>query len=99
MSYPKFESILLEKDKEEPKVTYLTLNRPDKNNCISIGEEYMTGDIKRAMWEVNHDDNVNVVVFKGAGKNFSAGFDLSTPFPKTFCALHILHKYSILLAS
>jgi hypothetical protein len=22
----------MEKDKEEPKVTYLTLNRPDKNN-------------------------------------------------------------------
>jgi enoyl-CoA hydratase len=77
MSYPKFESILLEKDKEEPKVTYLTLNRPDKNNAISIGEEYMTGDIKKAMWEINHDDDCNVVVFKGAGKNFCAGFDLS----------------------
>jgi enoyl-CoA hydratase len=77
MSYPKFESILLEKDKEEPKVTYLTLNRPDKNNAISIGEEYMTGDIKKAMWEINHDDDCNVVIFKGAGKNFCAGFDLS----------------------
>jgi enoyl-CoA hydratase len=77
MSYPKFEAILLEKDKEEPKITYLTLNRPDKNNCISIGEEYMTGDIKKAMWEINHDDDCNVVIFKGAGKNFCAGFDLS----------------------
>jgi enoyl-CoA hydratase len=77
MSYPKFEAILLEKDKEEPKVTYLTLNRPDKNNAISIGEEYMTGDIKKAMWEINHDDDCNVVIFKGAGKNFCAGFDLS----------------------
>ncbi|MGD0780271.1 MAG: enoyl-CoA hydratase/isomerase family protein [Dehalococcoidales bacterium] len=77
MSYPKFESILLEKDKEEPKITYLTLNRPDKNNCISIGEEYMTGDIKKAMWEINHDDDCNVVIFRGAGKNFCAGFDLS----------------------
>jgi enoyl-CoA hydratase len=77
MSYPKFESILLEKDKEYPKVSYLTLNRPDKNNCISIGEEYMTGDIKKAMWEINHDDDCNVVIFRGAGKNFCAGFDLS----------------------
>jgi enoyl-CoA hydratase len=77
MSYPKFEAILLEKDKEEPKVTYLTLNRPDKNNAISIGEEYMTGDIKKAMWEINHDDDCNVVIFRGAGKNFCAGFDLS----------------------
>jgi enoyl-CoA hydratase len=77
MSYPTFNSILLEKDTEYPKVTYLTLNRPDKNNAISIGEEYMTGDIKKAMWEINHDDDCNVVVFKGAGKNFCAGFDLS----------------------
>jgi enoyl-CoA hydratase len=77
MSYPKFKSILLEKDEEEPKVTYLTLNRPDKNNAISIGEEEMTGDIKKAMWEINHDDDCNVVIFKGAGKNFCAGFDLS----------------------
>jgi enoyl-CoA hydratase len=77
MSYPTFNSILLEKDTEYPKVTYLTLNRPDKNNCISIGEEYMTGDIKKAMWEINHDDDCNVVIFKGAGKNFCAGFDLS----------------------
>ncbi|MCJ7605809.1 MAG: enoyl-CoA hydratase/isomerase family protein [Dehalococcoidales bacterium] len=77
MAYPKFETILMEKDKEEPKVTYLTLNRPDKANAISIGEEYMTGELKRAMWEINHDDDCNVVVFRGAGKNFCAGFDLS----------------------
>src|SRR4030042_5598981 len=77
MAYPKFKTIVMEKDKEEPKVTYLTLNRPDKNNAISIGEEEMTGEIKKAMWEINHDDDCNVVIFKGAGKNFCAGFDLS----------------------
>ncbi len=77
MAYPKFKTITLEKDKEEPKVSYLTLNRPDKNNAISIGEEEMTGEIKKAMWEINHDDDCNVVIFRGAGKNFSAGFDLS----------------------
>jgi enoyl-CoA hydratase len=77
MAYPEYKTILLEKDTEEPKITYLTLNRPDKNNAISIGEEEMTGDIKRAMWEINHDDDCNVVIFRGAGKNFCAGFDLS----------------------
>jgi len=77
MAYPKFKTIIMEKDKEEPKITYLTLNRPDKNNAISIGEDEMTGDIKKAMWEINHDDDCNVVIFRGAGKNFCAGFDLS----------------------
>ena len=77
MAYPNFKTITMEKDKEEPKVTYITLNRPDKNNAISIGEEYMTGELKKAMWEINHDDDCNVAVFRGAGKNFCAGFDLS----------------------
>src|SRR4030042_4112988 len=30
MAYPKYNSITLEKDKVEPKVTYLTLNHPGK---------------------------------------------------------------------
>jgi enoyl-CoA hydratase len=77
MSNIKYKTLTYERDKEEPKVIYITLNRPDKNNAISIGEEEMTGEIKDAMWQVNHDDNCNVVVFKGAGKNFCAGFDLS----------------------
>jgi enoyl-CoA hydratase len=77
MSNKKYKTLLYERDKEEPKVIYITLNRPEKNNAISIGEEEMTGEIKDAMWQVNHDDNCNVVVFRGAGKNFCAGFDLS----------------------
>jgi enoyl-CoA hydratase len=77
MSNVKYKTLLYERDKEEPKVIYITLNRPDKNNAISIGEKEMTGEIKDAMWQVNHDDDCNVVVFKGAGKNFCAGFDLS----------------------
>ena len=77
MSEPKYKTILYEKDKEAPKVVYITLNRPDKANAISIGPEEMTGEIKDVMNWVNHDDDVKVVIFRGAGKNFSAGFDLS----------------------
>jgi enoyl-CoA hydratase len=77
MSKLKYDTLLYERDEEEPKVIYITLNRPEKNNAISIGEKEMTGEIKDAMWQVNHDDDCNVVVFRGAGKNFCAGFDLS----------------------
>ena len=77
MSEPKYNTLLYERDKEEPKIVYITLNRPDKNNAISIGEKEMTGEIKDAMRRANLDDDVNVVIFRGAGKNFSAGFDLS----------------------
>ena len=60
-----------------PKVVYVTLNRPDKNNAISIGPDQMTGELIQAFNRANHDDECNVVVVRGAGKNFCAGFDLS----------------------
>jgi enoyl-CoA hydratase len=72
-----YKTITLEKDKEYPKVAILTLNRPDKNNAISIGPEEMTGELINAFNRINHDDDTNVVIIKGAGKNFCAGFDLS----------------------
>jgi len=72
-----YRTILFEQHKESPSVWYLTLNRPEQNNAISIGPDEMTGEIKDAMERANHDDNVKVVVIKGAGKNYCAGFDLS----------------------
>jgi enoyl-CoA hydratase/carnithine racemase len=77
MEKVEYNTILYEKDKEEPHIIYITLNRPEKNNAISIGPNEMTGEIQNAMERVNVDDEVKVVIFKGAGKNFSAGFDLS----------------------
>lgn len=72
-----YNQILYEKDKEVPNILYITLNRPEKNNAVSIGEDQMTAELKDAMYRANHDDEVKVVIFRGAGKNFSAGFDLS----------------------
>ncbi len=72
-----YKTILFAQDEESPYVWYLTLNRPDKANAISIGPDEMTGEIKDAMARANHDDNVKVVVIHGAGKNYCAGFDLS----------------------
>jgi len=77
LSEAKYKTILFEQDKESPFVWYLTLNRPDKSNAISIGPDEMTGEIKSAMARANHDDRVKVVVIRGAGKNYCAGFDLS----------------------
>jgi len=76
-SKAEYKTILFEQDSESPFVWYLTLNRPDKANAISIGPGEMTGEIKDAMKRANLDDNVKVVVIRGAGKNYCAGFDLS----------------------
>ena len=74
---PPFKTIKLERDSEYPYVWNLTLNRPDKNNAISIGPQEMTGELKEAFRIVNQEDTCKVVVVQGAGRNFCAGFDLS----------------------
>ncbi len=71
-----FTTIRYEKDKEEPQIVYITLNRPEKKNAISIGRGCMTQEIQDAMQQVNEDTDVKVAIFRGAGQNFSAGYDL-----------------------
>ncbi len=54
---------------------WITLNRPDKLNALN--HEIVAG-LHRSMDEVESDDEVKVVVLTGAGKAFSAGFDISS---------------------
>jgi enoyl-CoA hydratase len=53
----------------------ITLNRPDKLNAINAD---MVGEIGGALDIAEADDNVRVIVLAGAGRAFSAGFDLET---------------------
>lgn len=71
-----FNTLRYEKDKEQPQIVYITLNRPEKSNAISIGRGNMTQEIKDAMDMVSEDPDVKVAVFRAAGKDFSAGYDL-----------------------
>jgi enoyl-CoA hydratase/carnithine racemase len=51
----------------------LTLNRPDKLNAINAD---MVADLDAALDAAEGDDAVRAVILKGAGRAFSAGFDL-----------------------
>jgi enoyl-CoA hydratase len=53
---------------------WLTLNRPDKLNALSY--ELVTR-LRAAIRRATEDDDVKVAVLTGAGRAFSAGFDLS----------------------
>jgi enoyl-CoA hydratase/carnithine racemase len=53
---------------------WLTLNRPDKLNALN--REIVAG-LHAGMDEALADDEVKVVVLTGAGRAFSAGFDIS----------------------
>jgi len=52
---------------------YLTLDRPDRLNAITaeIGRE-----IAAAVASANADPDVRVIILQGAGRAFSAGYDL-----------------------
>ncbi|MCP4754094.1 MAG: crotonase/enoyl-CoA hydratase family protein [Proteobacteria bacterium] len=65
------ETIIYEK---EDKIATITLNRPEKFNCI---RPPMTSELEEALKEANADSDVRVIVLQGAGKAFCAGFDFS----------------------
>ena len=55
------------------RIATLTFNRPDRLNAIT---NVMRSEILDAMRDASADDDIRVVVLKGAGKGFCAGADL-----------------------
>jgi enoyl-CoA hydratase/carnithine racemase len=66
-----YETIKLEHDGT---LVTLTLNRPEKMNSLS---DQLLADFRAAMDVCERDDNVRAMIITGAGKAFSAGFDIS----------------------
>jgi enoyl-CoA hydratase len=54
-------------------VRRITLNRPEKRNALF---HPLRGEILEALREADQDDSVRVSIIRGAGKAFSAGYDL-----------------------
>ena len=59
-------------DTDGPKA-YITLNRPERLNAI---DHAMPREIHRAVDLANDDPNVHVIVVRGQGRSFCAGYDL-----------------------
>jgi enoyl-CoA hydratase len=66
-----FKTVLYEKNEH---VARIILNRPEVLNAMSWPMIY---DLDAALTEAEKDDDVRVIIFKGAGRAFSAGYDLS----------------------
>ena len=65
-----FEAIIYEK---RGSVGYLTLNRPEKMNAFNAA---LLSELRECLDAIDDDSEVRVVVLTGAGRAFSAGFDL-----------------------
>jgi enoyl-CoA hydratase len=60
----------------EGPLAWITLNRPDKLNAIS---KVMVAELNQALDQAQADDQARVILLKGEGRAFSAGFDLEPP--------------------
>lgn len=75
------ENLIVNRDGES--VT-LTLNRPDKLNALS---PELVEALIEVIQETHTDDAVRLIVFRGMGRNFCAGFDLGSLEQETDASL------------
>ena len=61
-------------EKVDPDIVKVTMNRPEKRNAE---DELMLQEMEAAFVEADLDEEVRVIVLAGAGKDFSAGHDMS----------------------
>jgi len=63
-------SILIEK---KDKIGFIILNRPEKRNTFNVP---FAKELNGALWELEREDDIRVIVIKAAGKDFSTGIAL-----------------------
>jgi enoyl-CoA hydratase len=74
-----YENLLMDRAGTDDRVGIITLNRPEKLNALS---QELLYDFDAALHDMEADHTIRVIVVKGAGRAFSAGYDL-TPSQKT----------------
>ena len=68
---PDFENIIYAVQNGRARIT---LNRPEKLNALSLE---LQAELAEALWEADNDRSVHCAIIKGAGRAFSAGYDLT----------------------
>jgi len=66
-----FENIIYEVENGRARIT---LNRPEKLNALTLE---LQEELNEALWEADNNNDVHCVILKGAGRAFSAGYDLT----------------------
>ncbi len=68
-----YEVVIYETDHEHHVAT-ITMNRPERMNALS---HQLRAELFHALKVAERDDEINVIVIKGAGRCFSSGYDLA----------------------
>ncbi len=69
-----FETLALDRIGTDGRVARITLNRPEKMNTLS---QELLYELNEALHDLEADDSARVIVLRGAGRTFSAGYDLT----------------------
>jgi enoyl-CoA hydratase len=69
-----FENLLIDRVGTDNRVGRITLNRPEKMNSLS---QELLFELNDALHDLEADDDVRVIIVRGAGRTFSAGYDLA----------------------
>ena len=71
-----YENLLIDRVGTDGRVARITLNRPEKMNALS---QELLFEFWDALHDLEADDTARVIIVRGAGRTFSAGYDLAPP--------------------
>ena len=71
-----FDHLLIDRVGTDGRVARITLNRPEKMNALS---QELLFEFWDALHDLEADDTARVIIVRGAGRAFSAGYDLAPP--------------------
>ena len=69
-----FENLEIDRVGADGRVARITLNRPEKMNSLS---QELLFELWEALHDLEADDSARVIIVRGAGRAFSAGYDLA----------------------
>jgi|TARA_B110000263_G_scaffold66789_1_gene57736 enoyl-CoA hydratase len=74
MAYPEYDNLLIDRVGKDDQIARITLNRPEKMNSLS---QELLFEFRDALENLEPDDTARVIIVRGAGRTFSAGYDLT----------------------
>ena len=74
MAEREYENLLIDRVGTDDRIGRITFNRPEKMNALS---QELLFEFRDALEDMEVDDDIRVIIVRGAGRTFSAGYDLT----------------------